>query len=75
MNFGDEVEVLDEKEVSKFPYNCIGYLRFRGQGGNPGKGTGFLIAPDLVLTVAHNVYSQSYRKEYTDFLFYPGVSG
>jgi V8-like Glu-specific endopeptidase len=38
-------------------------------------GTGFLIAGDLVLTVAHNVYSRSNRERFQRLVFYPGVSG
>lgn len=38
-------------------------------------GTGLLIAPDLVLTAAHNVYSFEYRKYFKNFRFYPGQSG
>jgi V8-like Glu-specific endopeptidase len=38
-------------------------------------GTGFLIAGDLVLTVAHNIYSRSRGECFKDLVFYPGVSG
>jgi V8-like Glu-specific endopeptidase len=38
-------------------------------------GTGFLIAPDLVLTAAHNIYEQKHQKDHQDILFYPGASG
>jgi V8-like Glu-specific endopeptidase len=37
--------------------------------------TGFLIGSDLVLTVAHNIYSRSNKKRFDNLLFYPGVSG
>ena len=38
-------------------------------------GTGFLIAGDLVLTVAHNIYSRKRGECFKDLVFYPGVSG
>ena len=38
-------------------------------------GTGFLIAGDLVLTVAHNIYSRQRGECFKDLVFYPGVSG
>jgi V8-like Glu-specific endopeptidase len=39
------------------------------------RGTGFLIASDLVLTVAHNVYSREEKAQNVNIIFYPGVSG
>lgn len=40
-------------------------------------GTGFLIASNLVLTVAHNVYyrEKENKGRFKDLVFYPGVSG
>lgn len=38
-------------------------------------GTGFLIAGDLVLTSAHNIYSKKFNFTYENLIFYPGVSG
>jgi V8-like Glu-specific endopeptidase len=38
-------------------------------------GTGFLIASDLVFTVAHNIFSKMKRVENGNLVFYPGVSG
>jgi V8-like Glu-specific endopeptidase len=58
-----------------FPHDCIGYLCFRDSFGRLGRGTAFLIASDLVLTVAHNIYSKDYGVQYKDFVFHPGVSG
>lgn len=39
------------------------------------RGSGLLISPDLVLSVAHNIYNGSLREKYYDFCFYPGQSG
>jgi V8-like Glu-specific endopeptidase len=38
------------------------------------KGTGFLIASDLVLTVAHNAYSRSDKADSVNMVFYPGAT-
>lgn len=38
-------------------------------------GTGFLIAADLVLTSAHNIYSKKFKFTFENLIFYPGVSG
>ena len=44
---------------------CIGALHCNNRATQPGKigcvGTGFLISPDLVLTVAHNLVSKALR--------------
>jgi V8-like Glu-specific endopeptidase len=44
--------------VRAFPNDCVGVLHFRRIKGQLGTGTGFLIANDLVLTVAHNIYER-----------------
>jgi V8-like Glu-specific endopeptidase len=46
-----------------FPYNCIGALYYNGNGDRQFVGTGFLIASNLVLTVAHNIYVREYKVE------------
>jgi V8-like Glu-specific endopeptidase len=61
--------------VRAFPNDCVGVLHFRTSHGQLGTGTGFLIASDLVLTVAHSIYSRKLGERYREFLFYPGVSG
>lgn len=40
-----------------------------------GSGTGFLISSDIILTAAHNLYSQKTRYEHTDFKLYLGADG
>lgn len=72
------IEFLDPKELLKFPHNAIGAITFRHhtiQGKNINNGTGFLVAPNLVLTVAHNVYDKIGKKEYLDIQFYPSLYG
>jgi V8-like Glu-specific endopeptidase len=39
------------------------------------RGTGFLIASDLVLTAAQNVYSKELKANNINILFYPGATG
>jgi V8-like Glu-specific endopeptidase len=48
---------------------------FRNSFNELQRGTGFLIASDLVLTVAHNVYSREDRTRSVNMVFCPGVSG
>jgi V8-like Glu-specific endopeptidase len=74
-DFDDELDILDEYSVREHPHDCIGFLSMRNALNELIKGTGFLIAPDLVLTSAHNVYSRLALREYTDLKFHPGVSG
>lgn len=38
-------------------------------------GTGVLISPDLVLTVAHNIFDMGTRHDYQELKFYPGQYG
>ncbi len=53
----------------------IGALIFKPPFGKPGKGTGLLVSPNLVLTCAHNIVNFYSKQEYSDFKFYPGQSG
>jgi V8-like Glu-specific endopeptidase len=53
----------------------VGVIHFRNGQGQLGTGTGFLISSDLVLTVAHNIYSRKQGVRHTQILFFPGVSG
>ena len=49
---------LSKKEAAdNFPYNCVGAIYAKNNGKREFIGTGFLIANDLVLTVAHNIYT------------------
>jgi V8-like Glu-specific endopeptidase len=61
------------------PYSCIGLIKFIQENGatkREGFGTGFLIAEDLVLTVAHNLYMRGHSKPaFTNIRFFPGVNG
>ena len=38
-------------------------------------GTGFLVAPNLVMTVAHCVFDKIKKKEYLEIKFYPALYG
>jgi V8-like Glu-specific endopeptidase len=72
-DFQDNFHIVKSKEAKFFPHDCIGLLSFKN---NKKKlvGTAFLIASDLVLTVAHNIYCREEGQDFTDLKFYPGVS-
>lgn len=76
--FGDKIISLDGSGVKKFPYDCIGILKFlthSKEGWKESFGTGFLIDADLVLTVASNIYNRNEKRTNKDIKFYPGPSG
>ena len=76
-SFGDKCDIVNKRSVSEFPYNCIGALYYNDGGDRQFIGTGFLIASNLVLTVAHNIYPLQYKKEIPkeNLQFFIGVSG
>ena len=46
--------------LSKYPYNCCGLILASFPNESfPFMGTGFLIDPEHVITVAHNIYQRS----------------
>jgi V8-like Glu-specific endopeptidase len=65
--------MLESRQAKMFPYDCIGLLAYKKHQKKI-IGTAFLIASDLVLTVAHNIYCREKEQDFTDFTFYPGVS-
>ena len=72
--FGDEnLQLIGSEAVKSHPHNCVGVIHAWHEGKML-KGTGFLLASSLVLTVAHNVVSRQ-GVQYTNIAFYPGVSG
>lgn len=58
----------------KYPYSAIGYVtgKFKDTFFY---GTGCLIAPNIVLTCAHNVYDRSSKEEAIHLQFTPGLNG
>ena len=58
-------------------HRYIGAITFRSRFNQKqlGKGTGTLISPNLVLTVAHNIYNRNTGEIYKDFKFYPQQFG
>jgi V8-like Glu-specific endopeptidase len=73
-DFGDVAEKVSAAKAREHPHNCIGYLMFSFSFEERKRGTGFLIAADLVLTVAHNVYSRADHTSSVNIVFCPGVS-
>ena len=57
-----------------YPHRCVGII-YAWYGKQLLVGTGFLLASNLVLTVAHNLYSRERKSFLTNLVFYPGVSG
>jgi hypothetical protein len=47
-----KVEVVSP-QIHQHPHNCTGWIIFRPSNANPVNGSGFLIGPSLVLSVAH----------------------
>ena len=43
--------------------------------GKSRKGSGILISPNMVLTVAHNLYDVDSRQTFKEIKFYPGLKG
>lgn len=70
----DIVEVMDSESVRKYPNRCAGVIYAR-HGKISSVGTGFLIASNLVVTVAHNIYSRELKSFLSDLTFFPAVSG
>ncbi len=73
---------LGEKEAAEnYPYNCVGAIYYKNKGKRGFIGTGFLIANDLVLTAAHNLYThptkdtEELEQKAENLEFYPGISG
>ena len=58
MNLPSSLILLSQEQAGKYPYNCIGLLTFKNKAKFNGRGTGFLIDADLVLTSAYNVYDK-----------------
>lgn len=56
-------------------YRWIGALTFQVRRGQVGKGTAVLIANDLILTVAHNIYNKEQKTLHSKFKFYLAPCG
>jgi V8-like Glu-specific endopeptidase len=56
-------------------HRSIGAITFLNKNKQLGMGSGVLISPNLVLTVAHNIYDRAYNCENEEFKFYLGADG
>ncbi len=66
----DDREHVKNTEV--FPFKCIGALVCKQKDGDFYLGTATLIAPNYILTCAHNPYENKYRSD--EFYFLPGIN-
>ena len=74
-DFGDtNLKIMSPVSVRDFPHRCVGVI-YAWEGKKLTVGTGFLLASNLVLTVAHNLYSRDSKTYLTNLVFYAGVSG
>ena len=64
---------MDSVSVREFPHRSVGVI-YAWYGKQLFVGTGFLLASNLVLTVAHKLYSRKNKSFLTNLVFYPGVS-
>jgi V8-like Glu-specific endopeptidase len=65
----DRVRVTD---TQSYPWNTIGYIGNRYPSGNAYRGTGAIVAPYMVLTGAHMVYSLNDGGYVNELNFSPG---
>ena len=72
----DGIEEVDPQLMKKQLHRLIGPLDYESINTSmAGRATGILIAPNLVLTAAHNVFNNKSRETYHNIRFYPGQSG
>ena len=71
---GQPLYQLAKKEVQSFPNNLIGVITGRDNDGYPLRGSGTLIAANLVLTVAHCIFEgKKYGEDYKKLRFHPAA--
>jgi V8-like Glu-specific endopeptidase len=66
---------LNGESLKSLLHRSIGALTFLNKIKKLAKGSAALISPNLILTVAHNIYDKSYQHENDFFKFYLGVDG
>lgn len=67
--FKPEYTKIDNPTV--FPYNVICKI---SMNGGTASGTGFMVAPKLMLTAAHNLYDVENENELRDFVVFPAYN-
>lgn len=73
-----ESRPVGDAEYNNSPFSAIGKLTFSGvnwqtcSGVQPYSGTAWLIAPRIIMTVAHNLYEVNCRDESSNIVFHAG---
>lgn len=82
ISYKDEKAILNERisriegeKLKEVLHRSIGCITYLDKDQQIQYGTGFMIASDIVITAAHNLYDKDYDFQYTDFKFYLGISG
>ena len=74
--YNDILEEIDENKMKDQLHRHIGLITFTSAFEDKmGNGTGILISPNLVLTVAHNVYNCETNEVFQNLRFYYRQSG
>jgi hypothetical protein len=73
---GEELIRINELEIQTQFHKWIGAITFK-VGTGFGKGTAVLISKNLILTVAHNIFTKNIGNgiKHTDFKFYLAPNG
>ena len=67
----EKLKPVPKESMGELQYRNIGALRLSNTKCAPCGGTGLLVSPNLVLTVAHNIFNRG-SKQINKIIFYPG---
>ena len=70
------MRLVSKEEMNQVPHKLIGALTYSSPAlSSLLVGSAILIAPNLILTCAHNLYSKQSGELFCNFKFYPGLHG